>query len=82
MEMALLRVFSIREDYLVQGGVGAEADAGALATLFRVPKIAALPHAGADIREGADGGVIEAHNLASAVKEAGAGERGKFPHPE
>jgi hypothetical protein len=78
IKMALLRVFGIREDYLVQGGVGAEADADALAALFRVPKIAALPHAGAEIGEGADGGVIEVHNRRPRLRKQELGSEGSF----
>ena len=58
----LLRVFAIREGYLIQRGVSAKADAGTGAALLRVPEIAALLHAGADVGEGADGGVVIFHH--------------------
>ena len=46
-----------------RGGLGIEAEAGADTALLRVPEIAPLPHAMADVGEGADGGVISVHAI-------------------
>lgn len=59
----LLRVFVVNEGELLQGGIGGKGDAHASAAGFFVPEVAALPHAGADVRKGADGSVIDVHVL-------------------
>jgi len=69
MKITLLRVFAAREVCLVQGGVSSEADAGAGAALFLVPEIAPLLHAGADVGEGADGGVVGSHAISPGVRK-------------
>jgi len=57
----LLRVSAIRKGYFVQGGIGGKGDAHTGTPFFRVPEIAALPHAGADVGEGAEGGGVSVH---------------------
>ena len=51
----------VNDGYLVQGRIGGKGDADAGAAGFFVPEIAALPHAGADVGEGADGGEVGGH---------------------
>ena len=76
--MGLLRVFVAGGGYLLQGGVGGESDAGAGAALFRVPEIAPLLHARADIGEGADRGVIEVHHRRPALRKQEIGNEGSL----
>ena len=59
--MVLLRIFIVREDYRVEREVSGKGDTFAGAASLPVPEIAALPHAGADVREGADGGGVVVH---------------------
>jgi len=58
-----LLVFVVIEGYFIQGGIGGEGDAHPMAALLRVPEIAALPHAEADVGEGAVGGGVGGHVL-------------------
>ena len=59
-------------------GLGVEADAGAQAALLRVPEIAAFAHAGTDIGEGADGGVVKVHIRRPALRKQELGSEGSL----